>query len=712
MAFGRRQDEPSAEVGQLGRDELAALVKAARAVNEAGEADRTLETILAEAIELLGADEGSVLLYDEDRRRLVIRASRGLPPVIVEQVEVLPGTGIAGYVASTGQALLLSSDGDVARYADVRERSRRLKSAVSVPLRFRGVVEGVLNINVLASNTQRGPLVQRDLTVAGLFAEHAAAAVHKGQLIAQARQRSDDLGRLYEVSYTLSASLEVDDVTGRILDAAEELVGASGGFVSVVGVEGHGPEISVYRGVNRGRVMAVLRRPAFSELLRSNSVRVLEDAHTDDALSPLVPSEVRSAAVVAPLFADGEPRGLLVALLADRRPSDAEIRILSTYVNHASLALAKALLFRSVRAKEDELASLVYAVPDPIIVADAAGRFLTFNPAAGERFGLNPQFEIGAPIAGKLRSPELEELLFSEEGGRAEVTLFTPSPRTYRARVNLVAAEHGVQGARILILEDVTTEKEMTQLKSDFVAVIGHELRTPLTLIKGYAATLARRGGDLTEDVRQKAVEAVHTHSLRLERLIEDLLLVSRIERGRPPLSLQHTDVVALITRVVEDANREHPERRIVFRADLLEFAMLVDGVKVEQVLHHLIDNAVKFSEAPEPVEVELSAEGDDVRISVTDHGAGIFSGDIPRLFERFHQVDGSATRRHGGTGVGLYICKTLVEAHAGRISVRSALGKGSTFTVLLPRQQVVVAGGNDSDDSVHAARRQGETPT
>ncbi|MBW3562023.1 MAG: GAF domain-containing protein, partial [Actinobacteria bacterium] len=600
MAFGRRT--AGEEVVELHREELAAFVTAARAVNEAGDATGTLETILTEAIRLLEADEGSVLLFDDDRRSLSIRVARGLPTDVVRAERVLPGTGIAGFVASSGEPLLLTHDGDVARYADVRERDRKLRSAVSVPLRTRGVVEGVLNVNVLEREGSRGPFTERDLTLATLFAEHAASAVHNGHLIAQARQRSDDLGRLFEASFALSETLDVDEVTGRILDSAEELVGAKGGFVCVLGDEGNGPEVAVYRGVNRGRVMAVLRKTSFSELLRGSSLHVLNDVREDASLAPLATGDGPVPALVAPLSTDEETRGLLVALLDTGSPSDTELRLMGTYITHASMALSKALLFRNVRTKEDELSSLVHAVPDPIIVADGNGRFLTFNPAAAERFGLNPQFEFGAPIAGKLRSPELEDLLFSQHGGRTEVTLFTPSPRTYRARVDLVRPEHGLPGARILILEDVTVEKEMTQLKSDFVAVIGHELRTPLTLIKGYAATLSRRGNTLDEDVRNKATDAVHTHAVRLERLIEDLLLVSRIERGRPPLSLGQQDMVALLERVVADSQREHPERRVIFRSEAVQFGLLVDAMKVEQVLHHLIDNAIKFSEAPEPV--------------------------------------------------------------------------------------------------------------
>ena len=681
MVFNRQTPE---QVADLSREELAGLVAAARAVNEAGDAATRLTVILDEALRLLRADEGSVLLFEPGRNELRIGAARGLPEDVVASVRVVPGQGIAGHVAATGIPLLLGSDDDVARFADTDERRRRVSSAVSVPLRTRGVVEGVLNLNVRTGNRDRPGFTECDLDLASLFAEHAATAVHNAHLVTQARQRSDELGRLFEASYALSGSLDVDDVSGHILAAATDLVGATSGFVCVLGNEGHGLEVAAYRGITRGRVMAAVRRGNLVDLLRGSTPRVLADIGEYPALAALATAS-HTSAIVAPLIADGEMRGLLVALHDGDARADSELRLLSTYVNQASLALSKALLFRSVRAKEGELASLVNAVPDPIIVVDGAGRVLTMNPAAAERFGLSTTFDIGAPVAGKLRSAELEELLFSEHGGRGEVTLFIPAPRTYRARVNLVRGAEGLADARILILEDITNEHEVTRLKANFVAVIGHELRTPLTLIKGYGATLARRGDELAPELRTKALTAIHQHSLRLERLVEDLLLVARIESARPPLALQPHDLVELVRRAVGSALIEHPQRDVVVRSQVNQLQLMLDATKVEQVLYHLVDNALKFSEASEPVEVELTVAADDVRIAVRDRGIGIFSGDIPQLFDLFHQVDGTSTRRHGGVGVGLYICKTLIEAHGGRISVRSALGKGSTFQFTLP---------------------------
>ncbi len=686
MAFTRRaRQETSAATRQLPHVDLAGLIDAARSVNETGGLDEALEVILQQAIRLLSADEASVMLLDRTRGRLRIAASCGLPDDVVGRVEVPLGEGISGYVASSGTPLLLDSSAKVDRYADDRGRQGSLRSAVSVPLRSRGAVEGVLNVNLVEGGTRRDDFDTRDLDLATLFAEFAAAAVHNAQLYHQARRRGDDMARLFEASHALSEAMGVDEVAERILDAVTDLVGATGGLLCVVPEGRGGLEIAGYREVPRGRIVAAMRRDRFNELLRATSVRVVGDVAADPVLGPLAGRGESLGAVIAPIVADDTLRGELIALTRPGGPDDAQLRLLTTYINHAAMALTKALLFRGVRTKEDELTSLANSVPDPILIVDDIGRFLAINPAAGEQFGLNPTFDVGAPAAGKLRSPELEQLLRTEEGGRVNVTLFSPHPRTFRARVTPVRPDRGPAGARILTLEDVTAEREMEQLKADFVAVIGHELRTPLTMIKGYSSSLAHRGDAMPEEGRRRALEAISTHAQRLERLIEDLLLVSRVEHHRPPLHLERHDLRKVVERIVGVIQAAHTDRTIEIVAPSLPTVFPLDSVKVEQVIGHLLDNALKFSEPDKPVRVELLLHGDRVEVRVVDEGMGIFSGDLPHLFERFHQVDGSATRAHGGTGIGLYICRTLVETHGGRIGVRSALGRGSTFWFSLP---------------------------
>jgi two-component system sensor histidine kinase VicK len=170
---------------------------------------------------------------------------------------------------------------------------------------------------------------------------------------------------------------------------------------------------------------------------------------------------------------------------------------------------------------------------------------------------------------------------------------------------------------------------------------------------------------------------------LRLERLIEDLLFVSAIEQQRPPLYLEETDLVEFLKQTLKRLRSQYEGRKITFECAFSKLVANIDRSKIEQILSHLVDNAIKYSE--DTVSVSMKRTEDAVHIAVTDRGIGIYSGDIPRLFQRFGQIDSTSTRSHGGTGIGLYICKKLVEAHGGQIWVESQLGRGSTFTFSIP---------------------------
>jgi signal transduction histidine kinase len=226
------------------------------------------------------------------------------------------------------------------------------------------------------------------------------------------------------------------------------------------------------------------------------------------------------------------------------------------------------------------------------------------------------------------------------------------------------------------VLNDVTKDRETDQVKSDFVAVLGHELRTPLTVMKGYLRTLLHRGDDVDTRVREMALRAIDANAERLQRLIEDVLLISSVESGRASLHLEEVDVARLAANVAS--------QRVTIRRPRREVTLTADAAKVEQVIRHLLENALKYSEGP--VTVEVADHGEEVEVAVVDTGPGIFSGDVPRLFERFFQLDGAATRQHGGTGIGLYVSRRLVEAHGGRIWCESRLGVGSRFAFTLPR--------------------------
>ena len=189
--------------------------------------------------------------------------------------------------------------------------------------------------------------------------------------------------------------------------------------------------------------------------------------------------------------------------------------------------------------------------------------------------------------------------------------------------------------------------------------------------------------------MRDDAAQSILQNGERLERLIEDLLYVSRVENHRPPLHLAWDDVVAIAADVVASCARRHEGRSILIDGPGNDLPIYTDRVKVEQILTHLIENAVKYSAEGTDVRVRILPGEHTVQIDVIDAGVGVYSGDIERIFDPFTQLDSTSTREAGGTGIGLYVSRTLTEALGGRIGAESVLAKGSTFSLVLPRKSL-----------------------
>ena len=224
---------------------------------------------------------------------------------------------------------------------------------------------------------------------------------------------------------------------------------------------------------------------------------------------------------------------------------------------------------------------------------------------------------------------------------------------------------------------------ELSQLKSNFVANISHELRTPLTHIKGYIELLVSESlGVLTEEQRH-ALQVSQQSTSKLETLIEDLIMVSLASRGEMSIKQENVDIRRLANLAIKSHTPHAQERGVNLGAIIDENVPLVqaDSQKLVWVLHQLVDNAVKFTPSNGRVVVNIKREGTNlVIVSVADTGIGIPAGRIDDIFEPFHQLDGSATRHYGGTGLGLSLVRQIIEAHGSILEVQSVEGHGSTF--------------------------------
>lgn len=251
-----------------------------------------------------------------------------------------------------------------------------------------------------------------------------------------------------------------------------------------------------------------------------------------------------------------------------------------------------------------------------------------------------------------------------------------------------VSALHDPRGPWLLfVLHDITKQKKLELVRKEFVANVSHELRTPLSVIKGYVETLVDSEADILPADRERFLKTIQRHTERLNSLLEDLLMLSRLESINPGLKREGVQFRELMENVVSDA-RSRPtaaQHEIEFTIDPVIDKISVDPLKVSQVFDNLLDNALKYTPKGSKLTVSAQLKGRDVEICVRDNGPGIPAEDLPHIFERFYRVDKGRSRDKGGTGLGLSIVKHIVQLHGGRVWAESQLGQGSAFFFTLP---------------------------
>ncbi len=357
----------------------------------------------------------------------------------------------------------------------------------------------------------------------------------------------------------------------------------------------------------------------------------------------------------------------------------------------AELAAAQARREEELRAQADRTAALFDRMVEGIIVLGADGRIRLSNRAAGDMFGF------AAPAAGRTvmeatRHHEVAALVarldHAAEVLNHEMRLDGLAETRY-LQVNALAlrAPEGTRDGAILVFHDLTRLRQLEAVRQEFVANVSHELRTPLSLIKSAAETLID-GGKNDPAVTGRFLEIIEKHANRLTLLIDDLLLLARLDSGRVELHLQAVPLRAAAQDALDDAALIARARGVsLLNRVPAEVTAEADPDRLRQVLANLIDNAIKYGRADGSVTLggRLADGGSRVEITVRDDGPGIPAEAKSRIFERFYRVDKARSREQGGTGLGLAIVKNVVTAHGGDVRVESAPGKGTEFFITLP---------------------------
>jgi PAS domain S-box-containing protein len=336
--------------------------------------------------------------------------------------------------------------------------------------------------------------------------------------------------------------------------------------------------------------------------------------------------------------------------------------------------------FDEVRREQAETSALVESMVEGVIAADERGHIVTANPAARRLLGYDPTQPL-PDFAELFRIKAAREVVNAVLLGQA----IQDRELEYQGRSVLMNARPLPSGGAVLVMHDLTDLRRLEVVRRDFVANVSHELKTPLTSISGYAETLLSDGTDL--DTTRKFLNIILDNSRRMQRLVDDLLDLARIESGRWQPEREPVDVAAAAQETWNELADRAAARKVDFAVEVGDGAGLVlaDGDALHQILTNLFDNSLRYTGPGGRIVCRSRSESGGIAVSVSDNGSGIIHEHLPRIFERFYRADPSRSREEGGTGLGLAIVKHLVEAHGGSVQAVSERGDGTTVTCWFP---------------------------
>ena len=574
------------------------------------------------------------------------------------------------------------------------------RSAIAIPLIARGESLGAMTFAWSRSGRKYSA---SDLPLIEDLGARAAVAVDNARLYQRERAAGQQLVFLAEASTTLASSLDVETTLTNVAHlvvpqfadwCAVDVLDEDGGIrrLAVAHRDPDKLEWSIHsrdefpptadEPEGTGRVVrtgeAVLYRTITPELLTATTSSA---AH----LETLMELGMASAMVV-PLKAGGRTLGALQFVSSDpsRLYEDDDLRFAEHIGRRAAAAVDNALLYS--RADQRARAALALSfVGDGVFLVDEDGVIRIWNTAASVITGLAEADVVNHPAGDAIPG-------WSGIEAHVPLALGPGTPRAETVPVELHGAERWLSisgvtfpGGTVYAFRDLTEERRVERLKSEFVSTISHELRTPLAAIYGAALTL-RREEPALEAQREGLLDVIAGESERLARIVNDILWASRLESGTLHIAVESCDPRKLAATVVE-ATKAHLPPNIAIALEVAPDvpAVAADPDKVRQVLTNLVDNAVKYSPDGGDIVVDVSLRGEVVCFSIHDEGLGIPVAEQPRIFEKFYRLDPELTRGVGGTGLGLYITRELVRRMNGRVDVESRAGEGSIFRVELP---------------------------
>ncbi len=403
------------------------------------------------------------------------------------------------------------------------------------------------------------------------------------------------------------------------------------------------------------------------------------------AVAFLLSRKISQSVLILQRGVEGYSHGLLGKKL--RVPHIRELDRLAGDLNVMADRIQSLLL--ATEGQKRELEGVFSNMTEGVLVVDDGETIMQINRAAAAMFGLSFDQCPGKSIQETFRNSDLikfvRKILSGVSPTEAQIRLSGRDERVLQAHGSSFSLPSPEKAGALIVLTDVTRLARLETVRKDFVANVSHELKTPVTSIKGFVETLLE-GGLADKENAPRFLGIVAAHVDRLDAIIDDLLDLSRLEQNTQAVPLEKAEIRPVVERAAECCAPQALAKQIRIGVECPpSLKAAIHAPLLEQAVKNLVDNAVKYSDEKTKVDVVCTKSGGKIRIEVADQGPGIPKKHLPRIFERFYRVDPARSRELGGTGLGLSIVKHIAQVHNGRVEAQSTLGKGSTFTIVLP---------------------------
>jgi len=667
-------------------DQVATFIGIGRAVTALLDLNLILTRVIQAAMHLCQAEEATIWLKDDNTEELIMVAEKGVDQNAIRLPRMRVRDGLAGEAVRTRRPIRQQAG----QGHGIKIKTGYLVQAVMyIPLVIQDTCLGVVSVANRNSSHAFTQLEQESLQA---LADYSAIAIENARLYKSTedslQKGLDELAAINEISEAV-ATLDLDMLLRRALNRIHQVFNVSAATLFLADEAQANLLFTLCSNLSEN-TSATLSIP-FGQGIVGNCVVQGAGVYTNDPyhdphflpeIDTVTGFETKSLLAV-PLTIKDRVIGA-VELLNKQEGSfdEKDVSLLRAMAMPVAVAVDNARLFGQIERERAMLQAVLDGGANPILISDQSKQVLLFNPAAQELFDVSAQEAVGSPIEKVTKIPRLIELINRGLVTREEIAFDEHTFLTSAAPIDNVGA--------VIEMQDITYLKELDKAKSEFVTAVTHDLRSPLTSITGFV-DLITEVGPLNEQQQQFLDQAIQATG-KMKKLIDDLLDLAKIE-ARLGMADAICDLYLLTQEVVSGyqglAMQKNVKLVITKRGEVPEIRG--DADRLQRAVENLVGNAIKYTPEGGEVRVGMQATDDRVFVAVLDTGWGIPEDDIPRIFDAFYRAD--EHRDVDGSGLGLAMVKSIVEAHNGTVTVRSKVGRGSQFTITLPTSPP------DSDD-------------